>query len=208
MFKKKWFVGIGLLFGLGVVTLGANNFDNFWQEKVFKNRFYFDGTRGYEKPLKDISTITLGANGAITAITTNGTSTQGTGTLADGYVTLDTLELNTITNSQGTMGAIALEGSNTYYIDAWILAVAPTQTSVVASYNATGTFYRVGTASTTALATGTRHRAETAGATSMEAYLAAAGNNVDLRVVGSAATEIDWAATVRYINVLADGIGQ
>ena len=135
-----------------------------------------------------------------------GSRAFGPGDKTGGWFTIDGLELSQTSVAFGTVGSnIALDPSSTYYIEAWVVVVGPTQTTLAASYFPTGTFRRDGTGATTVIGSGTRARAETADAVNLEAYLAANVNGVDVRVVGSAATEIDWAAHVRYIKVTTDG---
>ena len=130
----------------------------------------------------------------------------GPGTKTDGWYVIDGLELSQTSVAFGTVGSnIALDGSSTYFMDAWIIGIGATQTTLAASYHATGTFYRAAAGNVVKIGTGTMGTHETAGAVNLEAYLAENVDGVDVRVVGSAATEIDWAAHVRYMKVTTDG---
>lgn len=86
MFKRVLCGGLVIGF-LGLVGIAANNFQDVWHKRVFENRLYFDGTRGYEKALKDISALTLGANSAVTALTVSGPSSfTGTSTFTGSVI--------------------------------------------------------------------------------------------------------------------------
>jgi hypothetical protein len=153
-----------------------------------------------------ISALTaLNSFGADIVMEMPGNYTFGPGTKTDGWYVLDGLELSQTAVAFGTVGSnIGMDASSTYYFEAWVVGIGATQTSINSFYHATGTFFREGTAAAVAIATGTSHRAER-GTSDMEAWLNANVNGVDVRVVGSAATEIDWAAHVRYMKVTTDG---
>ncbi len=97
-----------------------------------------------------------------TTLNVSGVTTLGAGTKGSGWVSLDTLELSQTATNVGTVGSnIALAASSTYFVEAWIIGIGATVTSINASYVATGTFRRTGTAADSPRAGGTRPPGDT-----------------------------------------------
>jgi len=154
------------------------------------------------KALMDV----LNTNGTLNTVTNYGVFTTGIGTKNSGYVISDSVEYLSTGTGVGTLTTLAVNGSETVYIEADVIGQAGTSTERVVA-KIIGAFDRDGSAALGAEGTATyKVVVNRTGMKGEPVYFSAGSNNsIQLNVKSSVAKKVQWAGVIKYMKVTTTG---
>jgi hypothetical protein len=149
--------------------------------------------------------MVLNALAADVTVVHPGINVFGDGTKGSGYFISDSVEYLSTGTGVGTLTTVAVNGSETVYIEVDIVAQAGTSTQRMGGKYA-GVFDRDGAASLTKVGTSTITQSKTAGFSDPPVYFTAGTDNaIHLNVKAIVAKKVQWVGTVKYVTVTTTG---
>lgn len=124
--------------------------------------------------------------------------TVGSGTKHDGYIITNAAEVQTTDATVTTLDSLTLLDENTYHIEAFVTGVKSDGTDR-ASYHLAVTVYRTAAGGATIQGSVTSLHTQESDA-AWDADFTVSGNVLRVSVTGKAATTIEWASTITYMN--------